>query len=67
METPAKNFSRFDGLALRLGTAGELFQFLARNGRWWLIPLVMILGATSVLLTVVQVIEYVAPFVYTIF
>jgi hypothetical protein len=50
-----------------LGTSTELVTALARNGRWWLIPLVGVMGVCALLLGVVTVIEYAAPFVYTIF
>jgi hypothetical protein len=51
----------------RLGTLVELTGALARGGRWWLVPFVGVMGLTAVLMMVVQVIEYVAPFVYTLF
>jgi hypothetical protein len=52
---------------MRLSTVSELGQLLLQNGRWWLLPLVAVLLLTTVLLMVVSAIEYVAPFVYTIF
>ena len=52
---------------MKLSTVSELAQLLLLNGRWWLLPMVAVLLATTVLLVVVQAIEYVAPFVYTIF
>lgn len=54
-------------LTLRLGTFGELLRMLSGSGRWWLLPFVGVLAVTSILLVVVQVIEYAAPFIYTIF
>jgi hypothetical protein len=51
----------------RPGTLRELYGGLAESGRWWLIPMVVVLGLTAVLLVVVSAVEYVAPFVYTIF
>lgn len=54
------------GAATRAGTLLELAGFLLRNGRWWLLPLVAILLLAGVLLGVVQALEYVAPFVYTV-
>jgi hypothetical protein len=51
----------------RPGTLRELFAGLTESGRWWLIPMVAVLGLTAVLLVVVSAVEYVAPFVYTIF
>lgn len=55
------------GLISRFSTTLELVRALKRSGRWWLIPMVFVFAATSVLLVVVQVIEYLAPFVYSIF
>jgi uncharacterized membrane protein YeaQ/YmgE (transglycosylase-associated protein family) len=50
-----------------LGTLRELFSMLAATGRWWLTPIVVVLLGAAVLLVVVQAVEYVAPFVYTVF
>ena len=54
---------------LRAGvtTIAELSRTLVANGRWWMIPMIAILGLTSLLLVAIAAIEYVAPFVYTIF
>jgi hypothetical protein len=57
----------FERLTLRLGTFGELLRMLSRSGRWWMLPFVAVLAVTAILLVVVQVIEYAAPFIYTIF
>jgi hypothetical protein len=54
-------------LALRAATLRELVSFLVSTGRWWLIPMVGVLSVTAGLLVVIQVIEYAAPFVYSIF
>jgi hypothetical protein len=48
-------------------TSAELVVGLARRGKWWLIPLVGMMGVCALLLGVVTVIEYAAPFVYSIF
>ena len=61
--------SRYGRLAAvndRLGTVGELVRLLAGSGRWWLLPFVGVLGLAAIFLIIVQVIEYVAPFVYTL-
>ena len=50
-----------------LGTVGELYRTLVDNGRWWMFPMIAILGMTSLLLIAIAAVEYVAPFVYTIF
>jgi len=49
------------------GTLRELYQSMIDSGRWWLIPMVGILGLSALLLVAVTAIEYVAPFVYTVF
>ncbi len=54
-------------LRARAGTLRELSAYLVASGRWWLIPLIgcFLLGAG--LMAVVQLVEYAAPFVYTVF
>jgi hypothetical protein len=53
--------------ALRGQAARELVDLLAKSGRWWLLPMVGVLGLASLLLVAVAAVEYVAPFVYTVF
>ena len=48
-------------------TLRALSTFFVTTGRWWLLPMVGVLLLGGVLVGVVQVIEYAAPFVYTIF
>lgn len=50
-----------------LSTVRELYQLLSRGGRWWLIPMIVVLALSAALLVAVSAIEYVAPFVYTVF
>ena len=52
---------------MNLGTLGELATLLWQGGRWWLLPMSVVLGGAAVLLVLVQAVEYVAPFVYTVF
>lgn len=52
---------------MNLGTLAELAALLWQSGRWWLLPMTIVLGASALILLVVQAVEYVAPFVYTIF
>ena len=54
-------------LQLHAGTVSELFSALRDGGRWWLVPMIAILGLSALLLVAVAALEYVAPFVYTIF
>lgn len=52
------------------GTTRALFELavgLTRSGRLWLVPLVGVMALCALLLAVVTVLEYAAPFVYTIF
>ncbi len=49
------------------GTLRELYEALVAHGRWWLVPMVAVLVLSALLLVAVAAIEYVAPFVYTIF
>jgi hypothetical protein len=53
--------------AVGLTTLRELFAVFAATGRWWLVPIVVVLLGAAVLLVLVQAVEYVAPFVYTVF
>jgi hypothetical protein len=52
---------------VRAGTVGELYALLAESGRLWMLPMIAILGLSAVLLVAVAAVEYVAPFVYTVF
>ena len=63
---------RNSGWATRLispfETLREFTQLTRRTGRsLWLVSMMIVLSLLAVLLVVIQVIEYVAPFVYTIF
>ena len=51
----------------RLAPLIDLATLLVRGGRWWLVPFVAVIALAAVLLAAVQVVEYVAPFVYTLF
>jgi len=49
-------------------TLEEFARLTRRSGRaLWLISMMVALSLLAILLVVIQVIEYVAPFVYTIF
>lgn len=52
---------------LAIATLTELVRVVIASGRWFLVPMVVVLALAGVLLLVVQVLEYVAPFVYTVF
>jgi hypothetical protein len=53
--------------ASRLSTAWQLLGAFRGTGRWWLTPLVVVLLVVAVTLVAVQVAQYAAPFVYTLF
>ena len=55
------------GLGLSLSTIRELGHFLGSTRRWWLIPFASVLLLVAGLLVVIGIVEYAAPFVYTIF
>jgi drug/metabolite transporter superfamily protein YnfA len=40
----------FKTFGSKLGTVGELFEFLWRNKRWWLIPVVVVLVLVGMIL-----------------
>jgi hypothetical protein len=67
--SPGRCASRTRSVRVRagFGTVRELYRTLVDNGRWWMFPMIGILGFTSLLLIAIAAIEYVAPFVYTIF
>lgn len=48
-------------------TIFEFFALARSSGRGWLIPMFGLMLILAVLLVIIQVVEYVAPFVYTIF
>jgi uncharacterized protein DUF5989 len=63
-----KSASWTERLISPVRTLHEFNQLAKRSGRgWWLIPMMATLVVLGVLLVFIQVIEYVAPFVYTIF
>jgi hypothetical protein len=43
----------------------DLFQFLVENKKWWLIPIVVVLGFFGVLVVLGS--TGAAPFIYTLF
>lgn len=53
--------------SLRLSTLRELLQMLSRHKRYWMIPMVVVFGLLGLVLSGLQAIEYVAPFIYAVF
>jgi hypothetical protein len=52
---------------MRLGTAGQLLGMLSRGGRWWMIPLTLLLLVLGIALVAIQSVQYIAPFIYLAF
>jgi hypothetical protein len=44
---------------------GELFDFLKHNKKWWLLPILLMLGLFGILMAMAA--TGVAPFIYTMF
>ena len=57
----------FRRASLAAGTLWELFRTVVQSGRWFLVPLIVVLILAALLLLLVSALEYVAPFVYTVF
>ncbi|SIO31071.1 hypothetical protein SAMN05444166_3686 [Singulisphaera sp. GP187] len=47
------------------GLAAELLDFLKYNKKWWLLPILLVLGVFGVLLAMASTAA--APFIYTLF
>jgi hypothetical protein len=56
----------FSTASRRLGIAGELLSFFARNKRWWMLPVILVVLFTAVLVVLGQS-SALAPFVYALF
>jgi hypothetical protein len=50
----------------RIGIAGELLSFLARNKRWWLLPVVSVVLFCAILILLAQS-SALGPFIYSLF
>lgn len=51
---------------MKLDMAGELWQFMRQNKKWWLLPIVTTLLFIGVILVFASS-SALAPFIYTIF
>ena len=65
-ETDAER-ERFEKMAegQEPGLAREFLSFLAHNKKWWLLPILIVLGLFGVLMTLAS--TGVAPFIYNLF
>ena len=50
----------------RVGIAGELLSFFARNKRWWMLPVILVVLFSALLIILGQS-SALAPFVYALF
>ena len=57
----------FRRMRARLSTLRDLSRHFSGTGRWWLMPMVSIFLIAAALLVIIGIIEYAAPFVYTLF
>lgn len=62
---PSTPKSEFENQASEKGLIGEFIEFLGNTGKFWLIPLLVILGLIGVLVVLGQ--TGAAPFIYTLF
>jgi hypothetical protein len=49
----------------QLSLAGELVAMVAQNKRWWLLPIILVLGAMGIMAIFAG--TGIAPFIYTMF
>ena len=56
----------FEGSREKLGIIGELWSFMRVRKKWWLGPIVLMLGLLGLLVVFTQG-SAVAPFIYTLF
>lgn len=58
--------SRLETMLQRFGTVGELLSLVVRGGRWWMLPLILVLVSVAGLMLALQAVQYVAPFIYMV-
>jgi hypothetical protein len=59
--------SKPSGIAMRLGTIGQLFKSLGTHQRWFLMPLVVVLAVAGLVLSGMTAVEFIVPFIYVVF
>jgi len=69
MTLPAKKprKRRARGLHARMSTLVELARHFSGTRRFFLLPMIIVFLLAAVALVVIQIVEYAAPFVYTLF
>lgn len=65
--SPKSSPDRLDELAgtAQPGVAAEFLDFLKHNKKWWLVPILLVLGLFGVLIILASTAA--APFIYTMF
>ena len=58
---------KVSGVGLRMGTLFQIFRMLKRGSRWWLMPMMAVLGLLGLALAGLQAVEFIAPFIYAVF
>lgn len=59
--------SRMQNLSTRAGTVRELYQYITRKRLWGMVILVTVLVLVSVVVVTAEAVQFLAPFVYTLF
>ena len=65
--TDELEYSGWERSLLKFGVLGELMLLFASGSRWWMAPLVLLLGLIGLVLVILQSQGYVAPFIYVAF
>jgi hypothetical protein len=67
MAEPSRTPDELDRLARQSdpGLLGELVEFLRHNKKWWLLPILLVIGLFGLLMALAS--SGAAPFIYTLF
>ena len=64
MDKPQKSFDELKDQG-RSGLIAEFFYFLSQNKKWWLLPILLVMGLVGLLVLLGG--TGAAPFIYTLF
>ncbi|HVU86612.1 MAG TPA: DUF5989 family protein [Pirellulales bacterium] len=64
MTEPKKSFDELKGQE-RSGLVAEFLYFLGQNKKWWLLPILIVIGLVGILVLLAG--TGAAPFIYTMF
>ena len=67
MELDPQPPGRLETTLMRFGVIGELLVQFATGDRWWMAPLVLLLGVLGLILALINSFKVVAPFIYMAF